>query len=163
VGDAPDAVRRQRSTANLGRAANPYHVAAARRVSTAQIAPTSRAVVTQFQSDSWRTVSPVRIQYAQPASPLTRTEADPPNLGSSTHSPADLIPKCRGSNPPASTGQSVSNAYGIGSRLCAATSTTDSPPSIAASGSRHPARFVGTLLAEQAELREGGDAGASLA
>jgi hypothetical protein len=27
---------------------------------------------------------------------------------------ADLTPKCKGSNPPAPTGQSVSNAYGIG-------------------------------------------------
>jgi hypothetical protein len=31
----------------------------------------------------------------------------------------DLIPKCRGSNPPASSGQSVSNAYGIRSRYVA--------------------------------------------
>ena len=31
-------------------------------------------------------------------------------------SPADLILKCGGSNPAAPTGQSVSNAYGIGSR-----------------------------------------------
>ncbi len=36
--------------------------------------------------------------------------------GQAGRSSADLISRCRGSNPAASTGQSVSNAYGIGSR-----------------------------------------------
>ena len=45
----------------LAGAANPYHAARTRRVSAAGLAPTSGEVVTQFQSDSARTDSPVRI------------------------------------------------------------------------------------------------------
>ena len=70
----PDATRNAgrcaapRSSAEiLTGAANPYH-ALSRRVSAAGLAPTSGEVVTQFQSDSSRTDSPVRILHAQPRS-----------------------------------------------------------------------------------------------
>ena len=53
----------------LARAANPYHAASTRRVSAARLAPASGEVVTEFQSDSSRTDSPVRILHAQPRSP----------------------------------------------------------------------------------------------
>ena len=48
--------------------ANPYHAARRRRVSAAGLAPTSGEVVTEFQSDSPRTDSPVRVLHAQPRS-----------------------------------------------------------------------------------------------
>jgi hypothetical protein len=56
---------------NLARAADRRHAAGARRVSATRIAPTSSQVVTEFQSDSARTDSPVRILYAQPGSPVS--------------------------------------------------------------------------------------------
>jgi hypothetical protein len=52
-------------------AANPYHAACTRRVSAAGLAPTSGEVVMEFQSDSARTDSPVRVLNAQPASPVS--------------------------------------------------------------------------------------------
>ena len=68
----PDATRCSRCSAEiLAGAANPYHAARTRRVSAAGLAPTSGEVVTEFQSDSSRTDSPVRIRYAQPASPVS--------------------------------------------------------------------------------------------
>ena len=50
-------------------AAKSFHEACTRRVSAVRLAPTPGEVVTQFQSDSSRTDSPVRILYAQPRSP----------------------------------------------------------------------------------------------
>jgi hypothetical protein len=50
---------------NLARAADRRHAAGARRVSATRIGPTSSQVVTEFQSDTARTDSPVRILYAQ--------------------------------------------------------------------------------------------------
>jgi hypothetical protein len=47
------------------------HAAGTRRVSATQIAPTSGEVVTEFQSDSSRADSPVRVRYAQPASAVS--------------------------------------------------------------------------------------------
>jgi hypothetical protein len=52
----------------LAGAANPYHAARRRRVSAAGLAPTSGEVATEFQSDSPRTDSPVRVLHAQPGS-----------------------------------------------------------------------------------------------
>jgi hypothetical protein len=52
-------------------AANPYRAARTRKVSAAGLAPTSGEVVTQFQSDSARTDSAVRILHAQPGSPVS--------------------------------------------------------------------------------------------
>src|SRR5437660_1277897 len=63
------AVRALRSSAEiLARAADAHHTAGTRRVSAARIAPTSGKVVTEFQSGSARTDSPVRILHAQPGS-----------------------------------------------------------------------------------------------
>ena len=50
---------------------NRYHAARTRRVSAARLAPTSGQVVTQSQSGCPRPDSPVRILYAQPASPVS--------------------------------------------------------------------------------------------
>ncbi len=66
------AFRVQRSSAEiLARAADAHHAAGTRRVSAARLAPTSGEVVTEFQSDSSPTDSPVRIRYAQPASTVS--------------------------------------------------------------------------------------------
>jgi hypothetical protein len=72
--DARDTVRFSalRSSAEiLAGAANPYHAALARRVSAAGLVPISGEVVTQFQSDSFRTDSPVRVLNAQPGSQVS--------------------------------------------------------------------------------------------
>jgi hypothetical protein len=72
--DPRDAVRFSalRSSAEiLAGAANPYHAARTRTVSAAGLAPKSGEVVTQFQSDSSRTDSPVRVLNAQPRSPVS--------------------------------------------------------------------------------------------
>jgi len=50
---------------NLGRGADGHHAADARSVSATWIAPTSGRIITQFQSDSARTDTPVRVRYAQ--------------------------------------------------------------------------------------------------
>jgi hypothetical protein len=55
----------------LAGAANPHHAARTRTVSAAGLAPKSGEVVTQFQSDSSRTDSPVRVLNAQPASTVS--------------------------------------------------------------------------------------------
>src|SRR2546430_41141 len=47
------------------------HMTAQGRVSAARLAPTSGEVITQFQADSSRTDSPVRILHAQPGSPVS--------------------------------------------------------------------------------------------
>jgi hypothetical protein len=55
----------------LARPADAHHAAGTRKVSAARLAPTSGEVVTEFQSDSARTDSPVRVRYAQPGSPVS--------------------------------------------------------------------------------------------
>jgi hypothetical protein len=52
----------------LAGAANPYHAARTRRVSAPGLSPASGEVVTQFQSDTPRTDSLVRVLHAQPDS-----------------------------------------------------------------------------------------------
>jgi len=65
----PVSVGRLRSSAEiLAGAANLHHAALPRSVSAAGLAPTSGEVVTESQSDSSRTDSPVRILNAQPRS-----------------------------------------------------------------------------------------------
>jgi hypothetical protein len=54
----------------LAGGAKPFDAACTRRVSAARLAPTLNEVVTEFQSDSSRTDSAVRILYAQPRSRL---------------------------------------------------------------------------------------------
>jgi hypothetical protein len=64
----PSAFLAKESSAEIfARAANSYHAACTRRVS-ADLAPARVEVVTQIQSGSSRTDSPVRVLYAQPAS-----------------------------------------------------------------------------------------------
>jgi hypothetical protein len=65
---------------NLARAADRRHAAGARRVSAARLAPTSAKVVTQFQSDSSRTDSPVRILSPQPGNLSRRVQNSYSNL-----------------------------------------------------------------------------------
>ena len=60
-----------RSPAELAGAANPHNAARTRRVSAAGLAPTSGEIVTQIQLGGSRTDSPVRVLYAQPASPFS--------------------------------------------------------------------------------------------
>ena len=57
-------------------AANPFDAACTRRVSAARLAPTSGQVVTEFQSDSSRTDSPVRIRHAQPRSRVSEVSRE---------------------------------------------------------------------------------------
>jgi hypothetical protein len=68
----------------LAGAANPYYAARTRRVSVAGFEPTPGQVITQFQSDTLRTDSPVRILYAQPRSRVSTVICRPasPPLGS---------------------------------------------------------------------------------
>jgi hypothetical protein len=78
--DPRDAVRFSalRSSAEiLAGAANPYHAAGTRRVSAAGLAPGAGEVVTQFQSDSARTDSPVRVLNAQAGSPVSKSVGGP--------------------------------------------------------------------------------------
>ena len=76
-------------------AANPYHAACARRVSAARPGLPSGEVVTELQSDSSRTDSPVRVRHAQPAPSLwgmsvARILATFPRLNETTAGDGDL-------------------------------------------------------------------------
>jgi hypothetical protein len=53
---------------------NRYHSPRTRRVSAAGLAPSSGEVVPQFQSDSARTDSPVRVLHAQPGSRVSTSQ-----------------------------------------------------------------------------------------
>jgi hypothetical protein len=82
----------------LAGAANPCHAACARTVSAAGLAPTSGEVVTQFQSDSSRTDSPVRILHAQPGSAVSGRHVE---LGFRAQHPALALGHVLGQRPAA--------------------------------------------------------------